>query len=138
VNFDVPAVPDDYIHRVGRTGRAELTGDAFTLVAPEEEGDLRSIERALGRTLPRITLPDFDYKAKPHVRLEIPIAQRIAAIRARKAEERARAKTNADRRAGVQKPQAPAARTAQPRPSGPKPHGPRHSSRRGRPSRHRS
>jgi ATP-dependent RNA helicase RhlE len=80
VNFDVPAVPEDYIHRVGRTGRAELTGDAFTLVAPEEEGDLRGIERALGRTLPRITLPDFDYKAKPHVRLEIPIAQRIAAI----------------------------------------------------------
>ena len=39
VNFDVPAVPEDYIHRVGRTGRAELTGDAFTFVAPEEEGD---------------------------------------------------------------------------------------------------
>ena len=41
VNFDVPAVPEDYIHRVGRTGRAELTGDAFTFVAPEEEGDLK-------------------------------------------------------------------------------------------------
>ena len=49
VNFDVPAVPDDYIHRVGRTGRAELTGDAFTFVAPEEEGDLRAIERAIGK-----------------------------------------------------------------------------------------
>ena len=138
VNFDVPAVPDDYIHRVGRTGRAELTGDAFTLVAPEEEGDLRVIERAIGRTLPRITLPDFDYKARPHVRLEIPIAQRIAAIRARKAEERARAKTNADRRAGAQKPQAPAARPA-------RSHDHRARSRRGRgtrpgrrPSRHRS
>ena len=94
VNFDVPAAPDDYIHRVGRTGRAELTGDAFTFVAPEEEPDLRAIERAIGRTLPRITLPDFDYKARPHVRLEIPMAQRIAAIRAQKAEERARAKAN--------------------------------------------
>ena len=46
VNFDVPVVPDDYIHRVGRTGRAETTGDAFTFVAPQEEGDLRAIERA--------------------------------------------------------------------------------------------
>ena len=64
VNFDVPAVPEDYIHRVGRTGRAELTGDAFTFVAPEEEADLRAIERAIGRTLPRVTLPDFDYKAQ--------------------------------------------------------------------------
>ena len=65
VNFDVPAAPDDYIHRVGRTGRAELTGDAFTFVAPDEEADLRAIERAIGRTLPRVTLPDFDYGAGP-------------------------------------------------------------------------
>src|SRR5205814_2328648 len=51
VNFDVPKVPDDYIHRVGRTARAEMTGDAFTFVAPEEEGDLRAIERAIGKPL---------------------------------------------------------------------------------------
>jgi ATP-dependent RNA helicase RhlE len=92
VNFDVPAVAEDYIHRVGRTGRAELTGDAFTFVAPEEEGDLRAIERAVKRTLPRVTLPDFDYSARPHAKLEIPLAERIAAIRARKAEERARSR----------------------------------------------
>jgi ATP-dependent RNA helicase RhlE len=91
VNFDVPAAPEDYIHRVGRTGRAELTGDAFTFVAPEEETDLRAIERAVKRTLPRVTLPDFDYAARPAVKLEVPLADRIAAIRARKAEERARA-----------------------------------------------
>ncbi|HEX9893829.1 MAG TPA: DEAD/DEAH box helicase, partial [Gemmatimonadales bacterium] len=60
VNFDVPPVPEDYIHRVGRTARAELTGDAFTFVAPEEEDDLRRIERALGKRLPRVTVPDFD------------------------------------------------------------------------------
>jgi ATP-dependent RNA helicase RhlE len=141
VNFDVPAAPEDYIHRVGRTGRAELTGDAFTLVAPEEEADLRGIERAIGRTLPRITLPDFDYKARPQVRLEIPMAQRIAAIRARKAEDRARAKANADRRAGAQKPQAPARPGPQQPPSAPQPRGPSRSSRRSsrnrRPSRHR-
>ena len=137
VNFDVPAAPEDYIHRVGRTGRAELTGDAFTLVAPEEEADLRGIERSIGRTLPRITVPDFDYTARPHVRLEIPMAQRIAAIRKRKAEDRARAKANAERRAGAHKPQAPTRTGPQQRPSGPKPRGPRRSSRKRRPSRHR-
>jgi ATP-dependent RNA helicase RhlE len=99
VNFDVPVVPEDYIHRVGRTARAEATGDAFTFVAPDEEGDLRAIERAIGRRLPRVTVPDFDYKARVEGQLEVPLADRIAAIRARKAEERARAKAKAERRA---------------------------------------
>jgi ATP-dependent RNA helicase RhlE len=63
VNFDVPHVPEDYIHRVGRTARAELTGDAFTLVSPEEEGDVRAIERHLGTPLPRHRLEGFDYAA---------------------------------------------------------------------------
>jgi ATP-dependent RNA helicase RhlE len=63
VNFDVPKAPDDYIHRVGRTARAAARGDAFTLVSPEEEGDLRSIERAVGTRLGRVTLPGFDYAA---------------------------------------------------------------------------
>jgi ATP-dependent RNA helicase RhlE len=98
VNFDVPHVPDDYIHRVGRTARAEKTGDAFTFVAPEEEADLRAIEKSLGRRLPRILVPGFDYSARPAERFEIPVAERIAAIRARKAEERARAKAKAERR----------------------------------------
>jgi ATP-dependent RNA helicase RhlE len=65
VNFDVPAVPDDYVHRVGRTGRAEATGDAFTFVSPQEEGDLRRIERALGKKLPRVTLPGFEASPPP-------------------------------------------------------------------------
>lgn len=99
VNFDVPVVPDDYIHRVGRTGRAELTGDAFTFVAPEEEGELKAIERAIGKRLPRVTLPDFDYLARSQAKLEVPLAERIAAIRTRKTEERARAKMKAQRRA---------------------------------------
>jgi ATP-dependent RNA helicase RhlE len=98
INFDVPAQPEDYIHRVGRTARAELTGSAFTLVSSEEEGDLRGIERAIGRRLPRVTVPDFDYNARAE-RLEVPHAQRIAAIRARKTEERTRARANAERRA---------------------------------------
>ena len=98
VNFDVPHVPEDYIHRVGRTARAELTGDAYTFVAPEEESDLRAIERAIGKRLPRITVPGFDYAKAPAERFEVPIAERIAAIRARKAQERTRAKEKAERR----------------------------------------
>jgi ATP-dependent RNA helicase RhlE len=98
VNFDVPHVPEDYIHRVGRTARAELKGDAFTFVAPDEESDLRQIERAIGKRLPRVTVPDFDYSTKPVERFEVPIHERIAAIRARKAEERKRAKEKAERR----------------------------------------
>src|SRR5215211_2636537 len=77
VNFDVPAVPDDYIHRVGRTARAEATGDAFTFVSPEEESDLQAIEKAVGKRLPRVTLPGFDYSARADS-LEVPLAQRIA------------------------------------------------------------
>jgi ATP-dependent RNA helicase RhlE len=62
ISFDVPMVPEDYIHRIGRTARAEAEGDAFVLVAPAEERLLVKIERAIGQRLPRVTLPDFDYK----------------------------------------------------------------------------
>jgi ATP-dependent RNA helicase RhlE len=123
INFDVPAQPEDYIHRVGRTARAELTGSAFTLVSPEEEGDIRAIEKAINRRLPRVTVPDFDYTARAE-RLEVPHAQRIAEIRARKAEERTRARANAERRAAHgQRQGAPAQRPAG---SGQGPSGPRH------------
>ncbi|MCX6544122.1 MAG: DEAD/DEAH box helicase [Acidobacteria bacterium] len=82
VNFDVPKVPDDYIHRVGRTGRADAVGDAFTFVSREDEPDLRRIEQAIGKRLPRVTVPDFDYNAVAKERLEIPLAERLAAMRA--------------------------------------------------------
>jgi ATP-dependent RNA helicase RhlE len=94
VNFDVPGAPEDYIHRVGRTARAEATGDAFTLVAPDEEGDVRAIERAIGKRLPRITLPEFDYTRRSPERLEIPLGERRAALRARRSEERGRARSS--------------------------------------------
>jgi ATP-dependent RNA helicase RhlE len=97
INFDVPAAADDYIHRVGRTGRADLTGEAFTFVSPDEESDLRAIERAIAKSLPRVTLPDFDYNAQA-AQLEVPHRERIAAIRQRKREDRARAAMNAARR----------------------------------------
>jgi len=98
VNFDVPLVPDDYIHRVGRTARAELTGEAFTFVSPQEEGELKAIERAVGKALPRVTLPDFNYHAKPEGRLEIPIGERLAAHRTRRQGEHQRQKANEVRR----------------------------------------
>jgi ATP-dependent RNA helicase RhlE len=98
INFDVPAAPDDYIHRVGRTGRAEMTGEAFTFVSPDEEQDLHAIERAVGKSLPRVTLPDFNYKAQA-AQLEVPLRDRIAAIRDRKREDRERARINEARRA---------------------------------------
>jgi len=84
VNFDVPPAAEDYIHRVGRTARAEAVGDAFTLVSPAEEADLRSIERAVGTRIPRVTLASFDYTARTSERLEIPLAQRLAAHRAQR------------------------------------------------------
>jgi ATP-dependent RNA helicase RhlE len=62
ISFDVPTVPEDYIHRIGRTARAEAEGDAFVLVSQAEERLLVRIERAIGQRLPRVTLPDFDYK----------------------------------------------------------------------------
>ena len=99
VNFDVPHLPEDYIHRVGRTARADATGDAFTFVSPEEEGDLSQIERAISKRLPRVMVQGFDYATKPAQRFEVPIAERIAEIRARKAEERKRAKEKAERKA---------------------------------------
>ena len=63
-NFDVPGQAEDYVHRVGRTGRANATGDACTLVSPDEERTFRSIEQSLGRRLPRKTVPGFDYERR--------------------------------------------------------------------------
>jgi ATP-dependent RNA helicase RhlE len=61
INYDVPHTPEDYVHRIGRTARAEATGDAFTLMAPEERRDVEAIERFLGKSIVRVQIPDFDY-----------------------------------------------------------------------------
>jgi ATP-dependent RNA helicase RhlE len=96
VNFDVPADPDSYIHRVGRTARAEKTGHAFTFVSPDEESDLKAIERAMGRKIPRVTLPEFDYNRKTQEKLEVPIHERLAAHRAQRKVAQNRAATRGD------------------------------------------
>jgi ATP-dependent RNA helicase RhlE len=61
INFDVPNTAEDYVHRIGRTARVQAVGDAFTLVSYEEEAAMGEIEKSLGKTLPRVTRPDFDY-----------------------------------------------------------------------------
>jgi ATP-dependent RNA helicase RhlE len=99
INFDVPNIPEDYIHRVGRTARAEMVGDAFTFVSEEETAELQAIEREVGSRLPRRTVEGFDYEAQPADRFEVPLQERIAAIRARRAEERARARAKAEKKA---------------------------------------
>ena len=65
INFDVPHTPEDYVHRIGRTGRVEAVGDAFTLMSPDEGKQVNQIEHFLGRTIPRVMLPDFNYKMRP-------------------------------------------------------------------------
>jgi ATP-dependent RNA helicase RhlE len=61
INYDVPENPEDYVHRIGRTGRAQHTGDAFTLVTEEDVRDARSIERYMGVAVERKKLEDFPY-----------------------------------------------------------------------------
>jgi ATP-dependent RNA helicase RhlE len=61
INYDVPSHPEDYVHRIGRTGRAQLTGDAFTLFTAEELDHVRAIERFIGAKIPRLKLEGFNY-----------------------------------------------------------------------------
>ncbi len=143
VNFDVPKAPEDYVHRVGRTARAEATGDAFTFVAPDEEDELRRIEKVVGKRLPRVTVPDFDYQARPAGKLEIPIGVRLAEARGQRRHSTpgspARSGGHAQGRppspqpartphaARLQQPRRPhesVARPQSPRPERPRPHEP--------------
>jgi ATP-dependent RNA helicase RhlE len=59
INYDIPEHPEDYVHRIGRTGRAEKVGDAFTLVTPDDYKKLRDIERFIGRPIERLHLDGF-------------------------------------------------------------------------------
>ena len=97
--------PDDYIHRVGRTGRAEATGDAFTFVSPEEDGNLRDIERAIGRRLPRVT------RAGLRLQREAAGAPRGAAGAADRGDSRAEARRAGARRGQRRAPVGQSART---------------------------
>jgi ATP-dependent RNA helicase RhlE len=97
VNFDVPGQPEDYIHRVGRTARAGAVGEAFTFASDQELAELHAIERAVGKKLPRRIVEGFDYKAERATNLEIPLGERLAAMRAQRAKGRERAAGNSAR-----------------------------------------
>ena len=62
INYDVPENPEDYVHRIGRTGRAMAVGDAYMLAVPEEGGDVHDIERFIGARVPQLTLEGFAYE----------------------------------------------------------------------------
>ncbi len=61
INYDVPAQVEDYVHRIGRTGRAAQTGDAYTFMAPDEIAMVRLIERVIGQEIDRVSVPGFDF-----------------------------------------------------------------------------
>jgi ATP-dependent RNA helicase RhlE len=61
INYDVPQQVEDYIHRIGRTGRAAASGDAYTFMSPDEIAMVRMIERVLGSPIPRVSVPGFDF-----------------------------------------------------------------------------
>jgi ATP-dependent RNA helicase RhlE len=63
INYDIPATPEAYIHRIGRTGRANCSGDAFTLITNEDVQLVKAINRAVGRCVEQRTLTDFNYDA---------------------------------------------------------------------------
>jgi ATP-dependent RNA helicase RhlE len=62
INFDVPHHPEDYVHRIGRTGRAQMVGDAFTIMSGEDVTEIAAIERFIGQKIPRVKLDGFAYE----------------------------------------------------------------------------
>jgi ATP-dependent RNA helicase RhlE len=62
INFDVPHHPEDYVHRIGRTGRAQSAGDAFTIMTAEDLQEVAAIEQFIGQKVPRVKLEGFNYK----------------------------------------------------------------------------
>ncbi len=79
VNFDLPNVPEDYVHRIGRTGRAGATGEAISLVSREEQSLLRDIERLIRRPIPRLTVANYEPAAAARARPRAPAAASAAA-----------------------------------------------------------
>ncbi len=62
INYDVPQHPEDYIHRIGRTGRMDALGDAFTLMVAEDARHVQAIERFIGQSIPRVKLDNYEYR----------------------------------------------------------------------------
>jgi len=73
INYDMPNTTDAYIHRIGRTGRADQSGDAFTLITNDDNQMVNAIDRVMGSKVERRTLRDFDYNAPAPVKYAQPI-----------------------------------------------------------------
>ena len=113
VNYDLPNVPEDYVHRIGRTGRAGNEGEAISLVCVDEHGFLRDIERLIKRTIPRQVMPGFE--PDPNA-----VAQTVFTQRGRAPSGRAGAQPGAAHGARpAPRAAAPAPRPRQPEPKGP-------------------
>ncbi|HYM81128.1 MAG TPA: DEAD/DEAH box helicase [Candidatus Limnocylindria bacterium] len=123
VNFDVPQTPEDYVHRLGRNGRTALLGDAFTLMSPEEQEAVTTIERFLGRAVPRVLLPDFDYRMHPTVFHKVVSYEESSGAQDTNGDGRAAQAAPAARGGGPRKPAASRTATAKKRakPARPKP-----------------
>jgi ATP-dependent RNA helicase RhlE len=67
INFDFPPQPEDYVHRIGRTGRAKAIGDAISFVSSEDTANLRALEKFIGRGIPRKRAENFDYNAPAEI-----------------------------------------------------------------------
>jgi len=76
INYDIPSTPEAYIHRIGRTGRADRSGEAFTFVTEDDKDMVRAISRILDSKIEKRTLPTFDYKAPTSNRGESPQRKR--------------------------------------------------------------
>lgn len=121
INYDIPDTTDAYTHRIGRTGRAAKTGDAFTFVSREDEPLVRSIERVLGDKIERRMLKDFDYhKSAP--------ARDAEFARPPREPQRRREQPGAKPHAGRTASQRPSHPAAAPRSGAPRPVGASHPS----------
>ena len=81
INYDIPNTVEAYIHRIGRTGRADKEGEAFTLITQEDQSEVRAIERVLGKKIEQHKFDDFDYEATDHTRSLIQVATKKPAQR---------------------------------------------------------
>ncbi len=111
VNFDFPMHPEDYVHRIGRTGRAHAVGDAISFVSPEEQGELRALERFIGRGIVRKRADGFDYTAQE------------APSQLGRGPRPERPRSSSSPQGGQRAPQSGSARQGAPRPAGNRPAG---------------
>jgi ATP-dependent RNA helicase RhlE len=113
VNYDFPMHAEDYVHRIGRTGRAHAVGDAISFVTPEDQAALRSLERFIGRGIVRKRAEGFDYNAEAAPREDRPRGQPRGDVRERRNRPQGSVRS-ARAKSTTAQPAAPAARTPQP------------------------